>query len=172
MSETSLIDCELASPQPASFRDVMSRFVTGVTIMTSCRGDWVHGMTANAVSSVSQNPPLVLVCVQRGTEMHRLVCTAQSFALSILPASARELSNHFANSSRPRGDAGFADVETRTEVTGSPVLELAAAWLDCRIWRIYAGGDHDIVVGEVLARGLGEDVAVLGHHRSRYTTIG
>ena len=161
-------------PEPPSaddFRGVMSRFATGVTVMTCHHDGEPHGMTANAVSSVSLDPLLVLVCVERDTEMRRLVRATRAFALSILPASAQDVSNHFANGDRPSGADQFTDVASSTAVTGSPVLDVAVGWIDCRVRDIHDGGDHDIVVGEVLACALGPDAPALGYYRSAYTTI-
>lgn len=156
---------------PEGFRTAMSRFGTGVTVMTCHQGGEPHGMTANAVSSVSLDPLLVLVCVARSAEMCRQVREAGAFALSILPAGAEAVSTHFADASRPSSHAQFAGVATHTETTGAPVLTAALAWLDCRVWAIHDGGDHDIVVGEVVACGLGPDGDALGWFRSGYTTI-
>ena len=137
-------------PTETAFRGVMGRFATGVTVMTA-RADGVpHGMTANAVSSVSLDPTLVLVCVDRGTVMAERVGRAGTFALSLLAADQAELSNRFADPDRPDGDPQFAGVEIITAATGAPILEDALAWLDCRVWATYDGGDHVIVVGEVV----------------------
>lgn len=159
------------APTSADLRAVMSRFVTGVTVMTCHLAGEPHGMTANAVSSVSLDPLLVLVCVGRDTEMSPLVRDAGSFALSILPAEARTLSNHFADGSRPSGMAQFQSVETHQAVTGAPILSGALGWLDCEVWKIHDGGDHDIVVGEVVSAGTGPDAPALGYFRSGYTSI-
>lgn len=158
-------------PTPQAFRAVMSRFATGVTVMTCHVAGEPHGMTANAVSSVSLDPLLALVCVGHDTEMRTLVRDARAFALSILPAEAQVLSNHFADASRPSGLAQFETVQTHTAVTGAPLLVGSLGWLDCRVWKIHDGGDHDIVVGEVAACGAGQDAAALGYYRSQYTTI-
>lgn len=161
-----------AAPTPDGFRAVMSRFATGVTVMTCCTADrQPHGMTANAISSVSLDPLLVLVCVGRDTDMAGHVEDTDSFALSILPAELQTLSNHFADASRPSGTAQFAGVETTTAVTGSPLLAGALGWLDCRIWARHDGGDHVILVGEVVACDTGADAPALGYFRSAYTTI-
>ena len=171
MSDTSAPTHDAPTPDPDGFRRVMSRFATGVTVMTCHHGGEPHGMTANAVSSVSLDPLLVLVCVEEDTEMRRLVRDAGAFALSILPATATELSNHFADGDRPSGVAQFRDVATSTLVTGSPLLDVAIGWIDCRVWKIHDGGDHDIVVGEVVGCELGEDAPALGYFGSSYTTI-
>ena len=158
-------------PPPDDFRDVMSRFATGVTVMTCHHDGEPHGMTANAVASVSLDPLLVLVCVERDTEMRQFVRAAGAFALSILPATAEDVSNHFADGDRPSGAAQFTDVAASAAVTGAPVLDVAIGWLDCRVWKVHDGGDHDIVVGEVVACELGRDAPALGYYRSAYTAI-
>jgi flavin reductase (DIM6/NTAB) family NADH-FMN oxidoreductase RutF len=158
---------------PDRFRSVFSRLATAVLVMTTT-DDRVgpHGMTVNAVTSVSLDPFLVLVCVRRGTVMERLVGTSGTFALSVLPEGRSDLSAHFADSNRPAGAAQFAGVETRTMATGSPVLDCCVAWADCDVWATYDGGDHRIVVGEVADLGLGlEDAAPLVYYRSAYETI-
>lgn len=160
-----------SGPSPTAFRDVMSRFTTGVTVMTCHHDDEPHGMTANAVASVSLDPLLVLVCVEHDTEMRRLVREAGAFALSILPADAQDVSNHFADGDRPSGAAQFADVAASTAATGAPVLDVAVGWVDCRVWKVHDGGDHDIVVGEVLACEPGRDAPALAYYRSAYTAV-
>lgn len=160
------------APTSADFRGVMSRFATGVTVMTCCTADGEpHGMTANAVSSVSLDPLLVLVCVGLDTDMAGFIEDTDGFALSILPAELQTLSNHFADASRASGSAQFAGVETTTAVTGSPLLTGSLGWLDCRIWARHDGGDHVILVGEVVACDTGADAPALGYFRSGYTTI-
>lgn len=149
----------------------MSRFATGVTVMTCVHRDEPHGMTANAVASVSLEPPLVLVCVGRDNEMARLVEETGAFALSILPGDREDLSAHFANGDRPDGGAQFSDVATEVAVTGSPVLGDAIGWFDCQVWKLYDGGDHVIVVGEVVACGTGPDRPALAFYRSGYTSL-
>ena len=154
------------------FRAVVGRFATGVTVMTTRTPDGApHGMTANAVSSVSLDPLLVLVCVERGTVMSRLVAEAGHFALSILAGDQRHLSDHFADPERPQGDAMFAEVGTSDAVTGAPLLAGATGWIDCTVWATYAGGDHEIVVGEVQALALGDPEEALVYHRSGYGVV-
>lgn len=158
---------------PERFRAVFSRLATGVLVMTTADDDTPHGMTVNAVSSVSLDPFLVLVCVERGTVMERLVAASGRFALSILPDRCAHLSVHFADSDRPAGAAQFEGVDTRPEATGAPVLDCSIAWVDCELWATYDGGDHVIVVGEVVDLGLGlGDAVPLVYYRSGYHTIG
>lgn len=149
-------------------REVMGTFATGVTVMTTTVDGQPHGMTANAVSSVSLDPALVLVCVDRGTVMSEAVRAGGCFALSVLADDQRELSNRFADPSRPTGHPQFAGVAARAEATGAPVLDGALGWVDCRVWAEYDGGDHIIVVGEVEALDTGDERAPLLFHRGRY----
>lgn len=155
-----------------AFRDVMARFGTGVTVMTAvdAAGE-VTGMTANAVASVSLDPLLVLVCVDVTTDMATKVQSGRRFALSMLGADQQNLSDHFADPSRSRGWEGFADVAVTTATTGSPVLAGSMAWLDCTVDAIHPGGDHLIVVGAVVAAGVGQARPALGWFDHGYTTI-
>lgn len=160
------------APDSAAFRDVMARFATGVTVMTARDSDGdVTGMTANAVASVSLDPLLVLVCVERTTDMSRRVLSGGRFALSMLSAGQQRLSDHFANSERSRGWEGFDGIPIRTEVTGAPILNKALGWLDCTVHAVHDGGDHLIVVGAVVAAGLGESAPALGYYAHDYVEI-
>lgn len=162
----------MPDPTPERFRAVFSRLATGVMVMTTEVDGSPHGMTVNAVTSVSLDPLLVLVCVEKGTVMERLVEESGAFALSILPAECSHLSVHFADSSRPAGAAQFAEVDTRAGATGSPVLDCSLSWVDCEVWETYDGGDHVIVVGEVVDLDLEmEDTPPLVYYRSGYHTI-
>lgn len=161
------------APTPDRFREVLGRFPAGVTVMTTVTRDGVpHGMTASAVASVSIEPPLVLVCVDRDASMAAAVAEAGSFALSILGGGQRALSEHFADPARGDGDTQFAGVETTTAATGSPLLARAHGWIDCAVWATYDGGDHVIVVGEVVALAPGSIDDALVHHRSGYAVAG
>lgn len=153
-------------PEPPSsdeYRSAMARFVTGVTVLTSLDLDGLpHGMTANAVASVSLDPLLVLVCIDRGASMSEVVVQGQVFALSVLAPDQEDVSNHFADEDRGYGLEEFGGVATRAGVTGAPLIEGAAAWLDCRVHRIVDGGDHVVVFGEVLlAEQAGPEVGAL-----------
>ena len=153
------------------FRSVLSRFATGVCVMTAVADGAPHGMTASSVTSVSLDPPLVLVCVDRSAVMAELVEVAGAFALTVLAADQRTLADRFADPKRPAGQAQFTDVATVTATTGAPVLEGGTGWVDARVWAIYGGGDHLIVVGEVVDLGEGSSLAPLLHHRGSYDQL-
>ncbi len=133
------------------FRDVMGHLATGVTLVTG-RGDQdeVHGLTVNAVASVSLAPSLILVCLDAQGQSHDPILASGHFAVSVLGHSDEELAHRFSRGVR---DERFAGIQCRTETSGSPILVDALAWLDCKIDAIHPGGDHTVVVGEVLACG-------------------
>ncbi len=127
----------------------MGHFATGVAVVTSrtSEGD-PCGATANAVASVSLEPPLVLVCLATSSVTHGCVLENGVFAINVLDAGAGALARRF---SRGRRATRFEGLELDEQASGSPVLADALAWLDCRIEAIHPAGDHAIVVGRVLA---------------------
>jgi 3-hydroxy-9,10-secoandrosta-1,3,5(10)-triene-9,17-dione monooxygenase reductase component len=127
----------------------MGHFPTGVTIVTSRRSDGAPcGLTANAVASVSLDPLLVLVCVDRASVTHGCITAGGSFGISVLSAGDEEMARRFAHSDR---GGRFDGVELKESRTGSPILAHALAWMDCRVNQVYQAGDHSIVVGDVLS---------------------
>ncbi len=135
-----------------SFRQIMGNFATGVTVMT-LPGE-PHGMTANAVSSVSLDPPLVLVCVDHETECHeRLTGDADAYCLTILTEDQRDLGEYYANMLELETDP-FESRPTRTATTGAPIFENGLAYLDCSVETAHEAGDHTIYVGRVEAADL------------------
>lgn len=164
----------VATPQPFSgreFRAALGAFATGVTVIASRGAAGPYGMTANAFASVSLDPPLVLVCVIRGARGSETIQANGVFAVSVLALEQEALSRHFASKDRPRGAATFAGVCCREEVTGAPILEGSAAWLDCRLAAAHEAGDHLIFVGEVLALGCDPDAEPLLFHAGRYAAL-
>lgn len=151
-----------------AFRDVMGRFVTGVAILSTRVDGLPHAMTVSAVSSVSLEPTLVSVCIDRRAAMLEQVLRAGVFGLSFLPEGAADVSRRFADPQRPGGSQKFAGIGTVEGVTGVPLLAAHAGWLECRVWADHDGGDHVIVVGEVVALGADEARPPLVYHRANY----
>ena len=136
------------SMEEAEFRRVLGHFPTGVAVVTARSGDGPpRGLTANALTSVSLDPPLVLVCVEHAADTHDVIADAEAFAISVLAEDDEAAARRFASY---QTDAKFDGVAYRSEVTGAPVLEEALAWVDCRLWATYDGGDHTIFVGRVV----------------------
>lgn len=153
------------------FRRTLGAFATGVTVITTHGAADAYGMTANAFSSVSLDPPLVLVCVISGTHGADTIERNAVFAVNILRDDQEALSRYFASRDRPGGRAGFAAVPHTTAVTGSPILNEAGGFLDCRLVDSHEAGDHVIFIGEVVALGVDPDSAPLLFHHGRYRLV-
>ncbi len=127
-------------------RRVMGHFATGVTVVTTHDGSGrCYGLTANAVCSVSLDPPLVLVCVDKGAESHPAFGLSQAFVVNILSDGQEDLSRHFAVS----GGDKFVDMPCRSGGTGAPILDGALGYVECRVVATHDAGDHTIYIGEV-----------------------
>ena len=135
---------------PSHFRRVMGHFAAGVAVVTTLRDDGrPAGLTVSAVASVSLEPTLVLVCVDRASESHRSVSGSGVFAVNVLEEGEGEtLARRFGTSN---SDDKFTGVAFHAERTGAPVLDASLAWLDCRVQGAHEAGDHTIFVGEVEA---------------------
>lgn len=151
----------------AAFRAALGSFATGVGVMTTVVDGQPFGMTANAVSSVSLEPPLVLVCVGRRATMADQVVASDVFALSFLAEGQSLLSNRFADPSTG-AEEKFAEISVRTATTGSPILDGAVGWVDCRVHSIADGGDHLVLIGEVVAAGADKTLDPLVYFRGVY----
>jgi flavin reductase len=139
---------------PEEYRSTLGLFATGVTIVTTCHEDMLHGMTANAFASVSIDPFLVLVCVDREAGLHSLLPETGTFAVTVLSAEQQQESIWFASPDRHEGPDQFTDVDWKpAPVSGCPILTRGVAYLDCRVTEVHAGGDHSIFLGEVVDLG-------------------
>ncbi|MFQ6145822.1 flavin reductase family protein [Streptomyces seoulensis] len=138
---------------PAVLRTVMSRFATGVTVIT-VGGAQLHAMTANAFSSVSLQPPSVLCSVGHSAVMHGALTSAGRFAVNILGAGQEALARHFADKDRTLGAAQFEGVPwTPGRHTDAPLLGGSLAWLECELTASHAFGDHTVFIGTVVGAG-------------------
>lgn len=139
-----------------AFRYTMARLATGVTIVTACGPDGPEGMTANAVCSISLEPPTLLVSLTTGTRTQRAIDAGRAFGVCLLTARQRPLAERFA---RP-GEA-FADRLGNAScfwgTTGVPLLTAGLAWLECRMYRRTPVRDHVLYVGDVVDLGLNQD---------------
>ena len=133
----------------AEFRRILGHWATGVAIVTTRTPDGrTCGLTANAFASLALNPLLVLVCIEKDADTHDCVRQSRAFAVNILDADSERLARRFA---AWEVDRKFDGLSYHEEKTGSPVLDDALAWIDCRLHAEHDGGDHTIFVGEVLA---------------------
>jgi flavin reductase ActVB len=129
------------------FRDTLARWASGVTVVTASAGDTPIGMTAASFSSLSLDPPLVLVCVARGAQSHDGLVQAPGFAVHVLGASQAEMSALFA---RP-GPEKFAGYPRETGPYDVPLLPFGVARLVCETHTTQVVGDHTILVGRVVS---------------------
>lgn len=138
-----------AAVDESTFRQTLARWPSGVAIVTTDGTLGRHGMTASSFCSLSLDPPLVLVCMDRRIRSHQLIEEHGVFAVSVLGRDHIGLGRRFAGM-EPGVKDRFEDAAWETRVTGSPVLTDAAAWVDCKVRHAYPGGDHTIFVGEVV----------------------
>jgi flavin reductase (DIM6/NTAB) family NADH-FMN oxidoreductase RutF len=162
----------VTAPEPDVFRAAMSQFASGVTVVTTVQGGIDHAMTASAFTSVSLDPPLVLVCVDKTARFHQAVALSRAWGASILAGSQEPLARRLATRGRPLAGQLDGYPHRRGEHTGAALLEHALCRLECRTWEMYDGGDHTIVVGEVVwLDAPGSDEPAMVYFRSGFTTI-
>jgi flavin reductase (DIM6/NTAB) family NADH-FMN oxidoreductase RutF len=131
------------------FKQVMRHFATGVMVLTVRDGKGMHAVTVNGLTSVSLNPLLMLVCIEKNAHSHRLVHSTKEFALNILSAAQRELGERFAFDREARS---HPEVFAKGYIgqTGALILEGSLGFLECRVTDEYPGGDHTIFLAEVI----------------------
>lgn len=135
------------------YRDVLARFASGVVVVTtgsSGEQGGFHGVTVSAFCSVSIEPSLILACIDREIQSHDLIAQAPVFAVNILSREQSFLAEQFSGRT-PLADPDFSRVPHRIGRLGVPLIEQSVAWIECRTWARYDGGDHTIFVGEVVA---------------------
>ena len=156
------------SVDQATFRSVLGRFASGVTVVTVRDGDNDHGMTASAFCSLSLDPPLTLVCIDRTTRMHELLGSADRYAVNLLASHQEPISRRFAE---PPDDTRFEGVGFDRGITGAPLLHDALAHLECELVDRHPGGDHTIFIGRVIASEA-IDARPLLYYRGGYAELG
>lgn len=149
-------------------RRVMGYFATGVTVVTSMIDGRPCAMTANSVCSVSLDPPLVMFCAELASETRRGVQQSGFFAINILDERSERTSRMFA----ARGPKAFDGIGFHAEDTGAPVFDEALAWVDCRVYAEYEGGDHVIVLGMIERGDAMSEGKPLVFYRGGYHTLG
>jgi len=159
------------SASQAEFRKAMGCFATGVTIITLDDGGQVHGMTANAFTSVSLDPQLALVCVDHKAQTHAHLHAKKRFGVNVLAENQQAISEYYSDPDRTPPDVAKAGASFDRTRHGTPVLHGALAYLECRLHTAQDAGDHTIFIAEV------EDVVVregspLLFFRGKYRQIG
>jgi flavin reductase (DIM6/NTAB) family NADH-FMN oxidoreductase RutF len=149
------------------FRSAMSRFASGVTIVTAkTEANQPAGLTVSSFASVSLEPPLVLVCIEKRASIHDLLVEGRYFGVNVLAEDQEILSRRFASRDTDR----FSGTGYTEGVTGVPLLNDVLMAVECRIVHTYPGGDHTIVVGEVEHASV-SDGKPLGYFRGGYAQL-
>lgn len=154
------------------FRLAMGRFATGVTVLTTFSGGHDHAMTANALTSVSMDPLLVLVCVEVDARFHDAITDSGVWGVSVLGAAQRPVAQWLSTQGRPLHGQLDRIAHHRGAATGVALLDEALATFELRTTQVHPAGDHSIVVGEVLSLASTEHPAdALVYYRGRYQAM-
>jgi flavin reductase (DIM6/NTAB) family NADH-FMN oxidoreductase RutF len=157
---------------PAAFRRSAGRLPSGIVVVSTSLDGASHAMTATAFNAVSLDPPLVLVCVEKIARFHDAVLATGTWAVSVLGDESEKAAAWLATRGRPLEGQLDAFRHHAGPVTGAPILDDALTAMECRTTAVHDGGDHSIVVGEVLAvtepRG---DGAPLLYYAGRYRRL-
>lgn len=156
-----------------AFRRVVGNFVTGITVVTTRWAGIDHAMTASAFTSVSLDPLLVLVCVDKDARFRDAVVDAGFWGVSVLSVGGRRAAEWFATKGRPLVGQLDRFPHHRGRTLDVALLDDAIAWLEVRNTAVYDAGDHDIVLGQVVDLAVGDrDAVPLLYHRGHYSRLG
>ena len=150
----------------AEFKQALSHFASGVTVVTTEHDGKPYGMTVASFASLSLHPPLVLICIERAVKTHDAIAASGKFGVNILTKSQADISNRFASKS----DDKFSGLDVVEGSSGVPLIAGALTTLECTVWEQLPGGDHTIFVGEVVATTSGEGDPLV-YYRSAYRDI-
>jgi len=153
-----------------TYKETLAHWATGVTVVTSLALGKPVGITANSFTSLSLDPPQVLISVNKRLFTHAAIRASGVFAASILRAADEELGKRFAGLI-PEVEDRFAGLETFSASTGCPILADALAWVDCEVRHAYDGVDHTIFVGEVVAAGADHSGSPLIYYNRKWRTL-
>lgn len=162
----------LAAVTPEEFRRVAGHFPSGVVVVTSAdeNSGEMHGVTISAFSSLSLDPPLILVCLTRASQSHDFLTSREHFAVNILARRQTPVAERFAGRA-PLVSGAFDGVPYSQGIRGVPLIRGAVGWFECRRVDTHPGGDHSIVVGEALRVTLGDDDDPLVVFTAGYTRL-
>lgn len=135
--------------EPARFREVMGHFATGISVVTTLEGDRPQGITVNAFSSVSLDPPLVMVALDRRRFITPMVRAAGRYGVNVLGEDQQSLSDCFAHAPVSPGRESFCGASWTPGPTGLPLIDGSIATLECTIVETFSAGDHDLFIGRV-----------------------
>jgi flavin reductase (DIM6/NTAB) family NADH-FMN oxidoreductase RutF len=152
----------------AGLKEAMRLFPQGVTVVTTQSIKGPKGITVSSFTSVSLNPPLVLVSIARESNLHNTFVSATSFAVNLLADDQRSVSDLFAG--RVETKERFDGVKFHLGTSGSPIIDRARAVIECSVWKVYDGGDHSLILGEVVGVSAMSNRRPLVYYAQQYTT--
>ena len=158
----------MESTLQSGLKQAMRVYPQGVAVATADSPDGPKGITVSSFISVSLDPPLVLISIAKGSALHPLFSGAKTYAVSFLADDQKSVSDRFAG--RTREKERFDGIGFTKGVTGSPIIAGARAAIECRAWKVYDGGDHSILVGEVVAAKAFNSKRPLVYYSQQYTT--
>lgn len=156
-------DADAHRLSPEEFRNVMGHFASGVTIITTESEGRAYGTTASAVSSLSLEPPMVLICMNESSSTGQAVARSGAFAINILHVDQHELARRFATKDPDK----FDGVELEPGPFGQPLLADALATIECAVTETMSGGTHTVYIGEVRSA-VSYDGAPLAYFRGEF----
>ena len=153
-----------------SYRRIIGQFATGVTVVTSAVDGWLHGMTANAITSISLDPLLLLLCVDKQAHAHDQIVRGGRFVVNILTVEQEEVSRIFAAHTEPE-EGRLQGASYQMRPSGVPVLDGCLAYVECAVVEQLAGGDHTIFIAEVLEGETLSEAPPLLFYQGRYRRL-
>jgi len=176
MTETSEIAAELRPIEAQDYREVLTRFATGVTVVTTLEqtdeGGQPWGTTVNSFTGISLDPPLVMVAIGRERSIHPIIERTGRFGVNILAEGSQAISDCFAGAPSPLPRSAFCNADYSLARAGVPVLDQAIAYLSCDVDRVIEAGDHTMYLGRVIETACRDDVGwPLLYFRRRYLSI-
>jgi flavin reductase (DIM6/NTAB) family NADH-FMN oxidoreductase RutF len=156
---------------PDDMKQVMRRWASTVTVITTKHENVIYGLTATAFSSLAVDPPMVFVCINTKTRTHPLIDQSGIFCVNFLTPAMKAISDRFAG--RMPDTERFAGLAHYVAETGAPVLSDALAYLDCKVVDKHSGGDHTIFIGQVLSAKVHHpDALPLIYVNGKYRNVG
>lgn len=150
-----------------AFKEALSRWASGVSVVTTNEGGQLYGITVSSFSSLSLDPPLILACLNKSSRLVEMISQSERFAVSVLAASQEQVSNSFASRGRvPTGD--IAELGAVWAPLELPVIDGALAWMACALHTTFEEGDHVVVVGRVEAASVSEEAEPLLYFNRSY----
>jgi Conserved protein/domain typically associated with flavoprotein oxygenases, DIM6/NTAB family len=152
-----------------NLKKVMRIFPQGVTVVTTKKDNNFYGITVSAFTSISLEPPLIMISISKNSKIHDILINSDFFAVNFLAEDQKIVSDIFAG--RVQVADRFETVQYFLEKTGCPIIKGVRAFIECKRYKVYDGGDHSIILGEVINVKKLSDKNPLVYYNQQYTTI-